>query len=233
MPFGARIQKLPAVRAAAATSALTPAKMQLRYVTVLMSPRLPLNSRRSSKGRALDDHFTIYCKLRRVARRWARATQTAIGPNHLGLKSTAPGKTPVWRQEDPECSTIHLSNQPDRVYWRGGDSRPTVPAQDVPADLDGERTVPPGHPEAFHDAFYGCIGASKPTSGNGKWGRPFAVTVEGRECGGRLDGHCVHRDLPQEWRQEGTWTAMPKSGSPFHPFARRQNGYQRFLPLLT
>jgi predicted dehydrogenase len=133
----------------------THALMQLRYVTGLKITELSAQLERLVKGRALDDHFTAYCKLNNGARALVRASQICIGhKNGLGISIAGSKGTLEWQQEDPERLTIFLPNQPDRVYWRGavtpGDG--FLP-KNLPADLIAESTLPSGHPEGFHDAF--------------------------------------------------------------------------------
>jgi len=129
----------------------THALMQLRYVTGLNVTQLSAQLERFVEGRALDDHFTIYCVLNNGAKALVRASQISIGhKNDLGIEVCGTKGTLRWRQEEPESITIHLANQPDRVYWRGavtpGDG--FLP-KDVPADLMAEPTAPSGHPEAL------------------------------------------------------------------------------------
>ena len=120
--------------------------------------------------------------------------------------------TLVWRQEDPECLTIKLMGQPDRVYYRGAVSPGDgfLP-KDVPADLMAEPTIPSGHPEAFHDAFarlhrcfeqdvrayldqrpFNCDGSKYANVEDGWMGIAFIET-------------CVKSS-----QKKGAWTAMPR-----------------------
>lgn len=133
----------------------THALMQLRYVTGLDVTDVSAQLETFVEGRALDDHFTIYCKLSNGGKALVRASQICIGSkNDLGIVVAGTKGTLRWRQEEPESITITMANQPDRVYWRGainaGDG--FLPAT-LPADLMAEPTIPAGHPEAFHDAF--------------------------------------------------------------------------------
>jgi predicted dehydrogenase len=133
----------------------THALMQLRYVTGLDVTQVSAQLETFVEGRMLDDHFTIYCKLSNGAKALVRASQICIGhKNDLGIQICGTKGTLRWSQEAPESITIHLANQPDRVYWRAavtpGDG--FLP-KDVPADLMAEPTIPSGHPEAFHDAY--------------------------------------------------------------------------------
>jgi predicted dehydrogenase len=98
----------------------THALMQLRYVTGLDVVAVSGQLEKFVEGRPLDDHFTTYCRLSNGATALVRASQISIGhKNDLGIEVCGTKGTLQWRQEEPESVTILLSNQPDRVYWRG------------------------------------------------------------------------------------------------------------------
>jgi len=191
----------------------THALMQLRYVTGLDVTQVSAQLETFVEGRMLDDHFTIYCQLSNGGKALVRASQICIGhKNDLGIEIMGTKGTLVWRQEEPESITIHLANQPDRVYWRGavtpGDG--FLP-KDVPADLMAEPTIPAGHPEAFHDAYarlHRCFEADIR-----KWqaGEPLAcdgskyASVEDGWMGIAFIETCVKSSAGK-----GAWTALPK-----------------------
>lgn len=133
----------------------THALMQLRYVTGLevVSTRAFLET--LVQGRQLDDHFTTYNELSNGGRAVVRATQIAIGHrNDLGIEVNCEKGSLVWRQEESEKVTIHLPGQPERTYWRGEVTPKDGFLKNVPKDLlDDGSLIPPGHGEAFHDAF--------------------------------------------------------------------------------
>lgn len=132
----------------------THALMQLRYVTGRDVKRVQGHLETFVAGRQLDDHFTVYCELDNGGKAMVRATQIAIGhKNDLGIEVNGSKGTLIWRQEFPEELTVHLTNQPDRVYFRGSVAANDGFLGDIPEDLMGEPTIPAGHPEAFHDAF--------------------------------------------------------------------------------
>ena len=132
----------------------THAFMQLRFVTGLEVKSVRGMVETFLEGRQLDDHFTTYCKLSNGGRALIRATQIAIGHlNNLGIEVNCEKGSLIWRQEDAEKIIIRTPSGVDRTYWRG-----SVPEKDevlgkVPGWLLNEPTIPPGHVEAFHDAF--------------------------------------------------------------------------------
>ncbi len=132
----------------------THALMQLRYVTGLDVQRVSARLEKFVSGRAIDDHFTTYCELSNGGKALVRSTQIAIGHlNNLGIEINGTKGSLLWRGEEAEHLTIRLPGQPDRTYWRGAVAANDGFLGDLPDDLMAEPTIPPGHPEAFHDAF--------------------------------------------------------------------------------
>ena len=187
--------------------------MQLRYVTGLDVTEVSAQMETFVEGRQLDDHFTIYCKLNNGGKAMVRASQICIGhKNDLGIVIAGSKGTLVWKQEDPEKITIHLPDQPDRVYWRGavtaGDG--FLPKK-TPKTLLEEPTIPAGHPEAFHDAFARLHRNFEADVRKWKAGKVFncdgsqyANVEDGRE-GIAFIETCVKSNA-----KNGAWTKMPK-----------------------
>ena len=164
------------------------------------------------EGRRLDDHFTAYCRLSNGGKALVRASQICIGfKNDLGIVVAGTQGTLRWRQEEPECLTICLPNQPDRTYWRGavtpGDG--FLP-KDMPRDLMAEPTIPRGHPEAFHDAFARLHRCFEADVRKWKAGEPFScdgseyANVEDGRTGIAFIDACVRSS-----GHDGAWTPMP------------------------
>jgi len=191
----------------------THALMQLRFVTGLEVEGLSANLEIFVPGRPIDDHFTAYCHLSNGARALVRASQVSVGHlNDLGLEVCGTKGTLRWRQEDPECVRISLLDQPDRTYYRGAVSPGDgfLPP-DVPEDLMAEPTVPPGHPEAFHDAFARLHRCFEADVRKWKAGEPFAcdgskyANVEDGWTGMAFINTCLQSNA-----EKGAWTPMPK-----------------------
>ncbi len=192
----------------------THALMQLRYVTGLEVTDVSAVLEKFVEGRALDDHFTTYCKLSNGGKALVRASQICIGhKNDLGIEVAGTKGTLVWRQEDPEALTILMANQPDRTYWRGavtpGDG--FLP-KDVPADLMSEPTIPSGHPEAFHDAYarlHRCFEADVR-----KWKEGKEFNCDGSKYANVEDGWkgiAFIETAVKSSNENGKWTKMPKA----------------------
>jgi predicted dehydrogenase len=192
----------------------THALMQLRYVTGLDVTHVAAQMETFVEGRLLDDHFTVYCRLSNGGKGLVRASQICIGcKNELGIVVAGTKGTLRWRQEEPESITIHLPDQPDRVYWRGavaaGDG--FLP-KNLPAELMAEPTVPAGHPEAFHDAFARLHRSFERDVRAWKAGRAF--TSDGSKYANVEDGWtgiAFIETCVKSSRRKGAWTAMPKT----------------------
>lgn len=195
----------------------THALMQLRYVTGLEITEVSANLEIFVKGRPIDDHFTAYCHLSNGGRALVRASQISIGHlNDLGIEVCGTKGTLVWRQEDPECVTIKLLGQPDRVYYRGavtpGDG--FLPSKEeidkVMPGLMEEPTIPSGHPEAFHDAFARLHRCFEADVRKYQAGQPFQcdgtkyANVEDGWMGMAFIKTCLESSAHQ-----GAWTPMP------------------------
>jgi predicted dehydrogenase len=132
----------------------THAYMQLRFVTGLEVTSVRGIIETFLEGRQLDDHFTTYCELSNGGKAMVRATQIAIGNlNNLGIEVNCEKGSLLWRQEDAEKVVIRTGPGVERTYWRGAVPESDDLLGEVPAFLLEEPTVPPGHVEAFHDAF--------------------------------------------------------------------------------
>ncbi len=192
----------------------THALMQLRYVTGLEVDSVSAELEKYVEGRALDDHFTTYCKLSNGAKALVRASQISIGhKNDLGIEVCGTKGTLQWRQEEPESVRILLSNQPDRVYWRAAVSAGDgfLP-KDIPADLMAEPTIPSGHPEAFHDAYARLHRCFEADVRKWKAGEPFKS--DGSKYANVEDGWmgiAFIETAVKSSDKKGAWTSMPKA----------------------
>ncbi len=190
----------------------THALMQLRYVTGLNVAKVSAHMEVFVPGRSLDDHFTVYCELSNGGKALVRASQISIGhKNDLGLEVCGTKGTLRWRQEDPECLTIHLPGKPDLVYWRGAVQANDGFLKDLPADLMAEPTIPSGHPEAFHDAFARLHRCFEADVRKYKAGQPFScdgskyANVEDGQMGIAFIETCLKSN-----QGDGAWTPMVK-----------------------
>lgn len=190
----------------------THALMHLRFVTGLEVVKVSAHLETFVKGRMLDDHFTTYCQLSNGGKALVRATQIAIGhKNDLGIEVNGTKGTLRWRQEFPEELTIHLPDQPDRVYFRKALVEKDGFLGALPAELMAEPTIPSGHPEAFHDAFarlHGCFEQTvRAWQAGKKWvedGAKYANVDDG------YIGIAFVETAVASSKKNGAWVAMKK-----------------------
>lgn len=191
----------------------THALMQLRYVTGLEVAEVSARLETFVQGRALDDHFTAYCKLNNGGRALVRASQICIGfRNDLGIMVAGTRGSLRWRQEDSENLTISLPDQPDRIYGRGavtpGDG--FLP-KNMPPELIAEPTIPSGHSEGFHDAFARLHRCFEADVRKWKAGKRFScdgtryANVEDGWMGLAFIDACVSSS-----RRNAAWARMPR-----------------------
>ncbi|MBF0199385.1 MAG: Gfo/Idh/MocA family oxidoreductase [Planctomycetes bacterium] len=132
----------------------THAYMHLCFITGLEVEEVSAFLVNFVEGRALDDHFTTYCKLSNGGKAMIRASQISIGhKNDMGIEINGDKGSLIWEQENPEKLVILLKGQPERTYWRGDVEANDGFLGDLPEDLMSEPTIPSGHTEGFHDAF--------------------------------------------------------------------------------
>jgi predicted dehydrogenase len=98
------------------------------------------------EGRQLDDDASVLLRLEGGARGTLTASQIAIGyENALEIAVHGTGGSLSWRQEEPNELLVRRADQPLQVLRRGN---PYLGAAATKATR-----IPPGHPEAFIEAF--------------------------------------------------------------------------------
>ena len=116
------------------------------YVTGLHLDRLCADVRTFVEGRAVDDDANVLVRYEGGAGGLIHCSQIAAGrENDLSLKVSGTEASLTWRQEEPNELIVQPLDGPERVYRRGHDTL-------APAAQHATR-LPPGHPEAFHEAF--------------------------------------------------------------------------------
>ena len=121
------------------------------YVTGLHLDRLCADVRTFVPGRAVDDDANVLLRYAAPdgnpgAGGVLHCSQVAAGlENDLRLRVSGTGGTLTWRQEEPNELVLHPIDGTERVYRRGHDDL-------APAARHASR-LPPGHPEAFNEAF--------------------------------------------------------------------------------
>ena len=120
------------------------------YVTGLRLDRLCADVRTFVGGRRVDDDANVLLRYRArdgvAAGGVLHCSQVAAGlENDLRLRVSGTEGTLTWRQEEPNELVLHPRRARERVFRRGHDDL-------APAARHASR-LPPGHPEAFNEAF--------------------------------------------------------------------------------
>jgi predicted dehydrogenase len=107
-------------------------------------------------GRRLDDDGNLLLRFRGGARGVLIASQIEVGEeNDLRLRVYGTKAGLAWRQEEPNALVVTSNDEPRKVYTRNGPG--------LHEDALAAARIPPGHPEAFLEAFanvYGGVAAS-------------------------------------------------------------------------
>ena len=123
----------------------THAENLMRYITGLEIEALCADLGRRH-GRALDDDGSVLLRLRGGARGVLTASQVLSGEgNALRIRVYGTRGSLAWDQEHPETLIFSRNSGPSQIYRRGE-------AYLCAAAKRGTR-LPPGHPEAFNEAF--------------------------------------------------------------------------------
>jgi predicted dehydrogenase len=105
-------------------------------------------------GRQLDDDGNCLVRFEKGVKGLLFASQISVGEeNGLAIKVYGENASLAWRQEDPNFLRVLKQNAPVAIWSRGNG----YVAEKSPAAARATR-LPPGHPEAFFEAFANLYG---------------------------------------------------------------------------
>ncbi|MDX1944998.1 MAG: Gfo/Idh/MocA family oxidoreductase [Pirellulaceae bacterium] len=118
-----------------------------RYMTGLLPAEISCHLKSFEAGRQLDDYGTAIIKFQNGALGTVTASQISHGrENDLFIEIDGTKGAIQWRQEEPNTLILRKNGQPHQIYTRGGG--PYLGQAAAAASR-----LPPGHPEAFFEAF--------------------------------------------------------------------------------
>lgn len=124
----------------------THAENLARYVTGLEIERLCADVSTFVEGRRVDDDANVLLQFEGGAKGILHCSQVAVGEeNNLNLRVYGAEASLAWRQEEPNALVIRALDGAERVLRRGAD--------DLSDAAKHATRLPPGHPEAFFEAF--------------------------------------------------------------------------------
>ncbi|NBB73215.1 MAG: Gfo/Idh/MocA family oxidoreductase [Bacteroidetes bacterium] len=117
-----------------------------RYVTGLGMERLCADVGTVVEGRPIDDDANMLVRYENGARGILHCSQISVGEeNNLRLRVYGTKAGLDWRQEDPHYLVMKYNDGPREVYTHGNDYLSETALHNT--------RIPPGHPEAFIEAF--------------------------------------------------------------------------------
>lgn len=129
------------------------AEQLVSFVTGLHAEQICADLTTFVEGRRLDDDANLLLRLSGGARGVLIASQIEIGhENDLRLRVFGTTGTLEWRQEDPNELWHRPNGEPDRVLRRGNGY--------LCDEAKKNTRIPPGHPEAFLEAFANIYNAA-------------------------------------------------------------------------
>lgn len=151
------------------------AEQLVSFVTGLHVDQICADLSTFVEGRRLDDDANLLLRLSNGARGVLIASQIEIGSeNDLRLRVFGDKGSLEWRQEDPNQLWHRALGEPDRVLRRGNAY--------LCEDSRKNSRIPPGHPEAFFEAFANIYNAACDAIRRGDGFKPsadFPTVVDG------------------------------------------------------
>ncbi len=168
------------------------------YVTGLEIDKICADLTAFIPGRRLDDDANLLIRYTNGARGLLYASQICIGnENDLRLRVWGDKGGLVWHQEDPNHLIFKPQGQPERIYRRGNDY--------VCEAAKNSTRLPPGHGEAFIEAFaniYNAVGEAI-RAGSGAEGGPKHDYPD--VCAGARGVHFIERTVASS-KSDQKWT---------------------------
>lgn len=176
----------------------THAEHLARYVTGLGLGRLCADVSTFVEGREVDDDANVLLQFEGGAKGVLHVSQVAVGEeNGLRLRVYGTEGALAWRQEEPNALRFRRLEGPEQVLRRGHDGL-------APAARHATR-LPPGHPEAFLEAFANVYANAMRTIAarlDGRQPDPLDLDFPGVQDGAR-GVHFIQRTLDSARR--GGW----------------------------
>lgn len=169
-----------------------------RYITGLEIERLFADVSTFVEGRRLDDDANILLHFRGGAKGLLFCSQISLGEeNRLAIRVYGTDASLEWRQEEPNFLYVRHADRPVEVYKPGHSF--------LSAAATHATRLPPGHPEAFLEAFANVYAnAIRTIAARGAGAAPSALdadfpTVHDGALGVRFILGAVHSGQRREW----------------------------------
>jgi len=184
----------------------THAENLAEYVTGLRIAELCADLNTFVKGRKLDDDGNVLLRFHGGARGLLHASQIAVGEeNNLAIRVYGDEMGLEWHQERPNALHIKSPDGPAQTWTRGND----YVAEVSPAAARASR-IPPGHPEAFFEAFANLYRNATDTIRASTLGdEPDPLALDFPTVDDGLRGMLFIESVVRSSRSKQKWTKLP------------------------
>ena len=171
------------------------------YITGLEISELCADLTTFAQGRLLDDDVNVLLRYENGARGVLHASQISAGEeNNLNIRVYGSEGSIRWRQENPNYLYVSRPGEPVQVYRRGNGY--------LSEQAAAASRIPPGHPEAFIEAFaniyMGAISDMKKKDIGGHLDLDYPTVVDG------LRGMAFIETVIESANSDRKWTPFKK-----------------------
>lgn len=184
----------------------THAENLAEYVTGLRITELCADLTTFVKGRKLDDDGNVLLRLQKGAKGLLHASQISVAEeNNLAIWVYGEKAGLEWHQEHPNFLYFKTPDGPEQIWKRGNDYVAAV----SPAAARATR-IPPGHPEAFLEAFANVYRNATDTIRASILGKkPDALALDFPNADDGLRGMLFVDTVVKSSKSKAKWTKMP------------------------
>ena len=171
------------------------------YITGLEITELCADLTTFARGRLLDDDVNVLLRYENGARGVLHASQISAGEeNNLNIRIYGSEGSLRWHQENPNYLHVSRPGEPVQVYRRGNGY--------LSEQAAAASRIPPGHPEAFIEAFaniyLGAISDMKKKDAGGHLDLNYPTVVDG------LRGMAFIETVIESANSDRKWTPFKK-----------------------
>jgi predicted dehydrogenase len=180
----------------------THAENLARYITGLSIDQMCADVSIYAEGRKLDDDVSMLVRYDNGAKGILQASQILTGnENGLNIRVWGDKGAVTWYQENPNYLTFHQQGEPVQILRRGNGYLCDA--------ADRASRIPPGHPEAFIEAFANIyMNAMDTVRANILGNKPSELELDFPDVDDGVVGMCFIETAIESSKSDKKWTKM-------------------------